>query len=325
MKSKTKYEISADKIKEVFYKANLGKVSKITSLDAGEFSSAYFVSADNIEYVIKIAPKSYDNVLTYERDLMEREVSFYKIIQETTNIKTPKIYYYDKSKNIIPSQYFIMERLKSLPLTDCKLNQEQKNKVYENLGTIVAKLHTINGSGFGYEQNGLEDNWYLAISKMVQNLINDCHRYGKKAKSGEMLLRYIDKYEDILKSVESTYTHFDIWDGNIFYDINSGEIALIDTERGFWGDSIGDFVSIEMMKSFNDKVCIPIYNKSAKYPIDFSREQLIRFNIMKAYLGLIVYSEKFARYKKWQIKYISNYFFAKNLFSKAFFELDKIN
>lgn len=326
MKSKTKYFVSESQIAEIFAVAGLGEVTKVAELSAGEFNSAYHVTANGTEYVLKIAPKNNSHTLTYEKDIMARELESYRLIAEKTDVKTPKIYYFDDTLSIISTKYFIMEKLDSKPLNTVKLSKPERQNVNKLIGDMVAKLHTVKGNGFGYEQNGLYSNWYLALRSMVENLINDCARLNKKCKKGTKLLKYIDKCRAILENVESVYTHYDIWDGNIFYKNDNGEIelTLIDTERGFWGDGIGDFVSIEMLTPLNKKMSVIGYNKLVEKPISFTRDEMIRYYIMIAYLGLIVYTEKFARYKTWQSKYFINIVLSKILLTQAFNGLKKL-
>lgn len=326
MKSKTKYFVDKQDIAEIFAVAGLGDVTNVSELSAGEFNSAYCVTANGAEYVLKIAPKDNTHTLIYESNIIAREVEFYRLIAEKTDVKTPKIYYFDDSMSIIPTKYFIMEKLDSKPLNTVKLSKSERQNVNKLIGEMVAKLHTVKGNGFGYEQNGLNSNWYLALRSMVENLINDCARLNKKCKKGAKLLKYIDKCKAILENVDSVYTHYDIWDGNIFYENDNGdtELTLIDTERGFWGDGIGDFVSIEVLTPLNKKKSVIGYNKLAVKPINFTRDEMIRYNIMTAYLGLIVYTEKFARYKTWQSKYFINIFLSKILLMQAFKGLKKL-
>lgn len=326
MKSKTKYFVSESNIVEIFSVAKLGAVTNVAELSAGEFNSAYRVTANGAEYVLKIAPKDNTHTLTYESDIIAREVEFYRLIAEKTDVKTPKIYYYDDTLSIIPTKYFIMEMLDSRPLNTVKLSKSERLNVNKLIGEMVAKLHTVKGNGFGYEQNGLYSNWYLALRSMVENLINDCARLNKKCKKGAKLLEYIDKSKAILEKVESVYTHYDIWDGNVFYKNDNGdiELTLIDTERGFWGDGIGDFVSIELMTALNKKTSVIGYNKLVEKPISFTRDEMIRYYIMTAYLGLIVYTEKFARYKTWQSKYFINTVLSNIMLKQAFNGLKKL-
>lgn len=326
MKSKTKYFVDKPKIVEIFAMAGLGVITNVSELSAGEFNSAYRVTANAIEYVLKIAPKDNENTLTYESDIIAREVEFYRLIAEKTDVKTPKIYYYDDTLSIIPTKYFIMEMLDSKPLNTVKLSKSERQNVNKLIGEMVAKLHTVKGNGFGYEQNGLYSNWYLALRSMVENLISDCARLNKKCKKGAKLLEFIDMSKAILEKVESVYTHYDIWDGNIFYKNDNGdiELTLIDTERGFWGDGIGDFVSIELLTALNKKKSVTGYNKLAEKPISFTRDEMVRYYIMTAYLGLIVYTEKFARYKTWQSKYFINIVLSNIMIKQAFNGLKKL-
>lgn len=326
MKSKTKYFVDKPKIVEIFAVAGLGDVVNFSELSAGEFNSAYHVTANGAEYVLKIAPKDNTHTLTYESDIIAREVEFYRLIAEKTDVKTPKIYYYDDTLSMIPTKYFIMEKLDSKPLNTVKLSKPERLNVNKLIGEMVAKLHAIKGNGFGYEQNGLYSNWYLALRSMVDNLISDCARLNKKCKKGTKLLKYIDKCKAILENVDSVYTHYDIWDGNVFYKNGNGdiELTLIDTERGFWGDGIGDFVSIELMTALNKKKSVIGYNKLAEKPIIFTRDEMIRYYIMTAYLGLIVYTEKFARYKTWQSKYFINIVLSNIMLKQAFNGLKKL-
>lgn len=326
MKSKTKYFLNESQISDIFNAANLGMVTNVAELSAGEFNSAYHVTANGVEYVLKIAPKDNNNTLTYESDIMAREVEFYRLISEKTDVKTPKIYYYDDTLSIIPTKYFIMEMLDSKPLNTVKLNKPERDKVNKLIGEMVAKLHTVKGNGFGYEQNGLYTNWYLALRSMTENLINDCVRLNKKCKKGAKLLKFIEKSKAVLERVEPVYTHYDIWDGNIFYKNNNDdiELTLIDTERGFWGDGIGDFVSIEILTALNKKKSVSGYNTLADKPITFAHDEMLRYYIMTAYLGLIVYTEKFARYKKWQFKYYINIAMSNILLKQAFNGLKKL-
>lgn len=326
MKSKTKFEIANDVIIKLFQNAGFVNVEKITPLTAGEFNSAYCACADNKDCVLKIAPISDENTLTYEKNIMAREVDFYRIVNEQTKVKTPQIYFYDNSKKLVDAEYFIMEKLNGTPLNCVHLGKAENQITLEKIGEMVAQLHKIYGNQFGYVQNGLSENWYLAIKAMTENLISDCARRGKKAKKGEKLLKYIEKYKSILQNVESTYTHFDIWAGNIFYEKNGDEIVLtiIDTERSFWGDGIGDFVSIDLFNNLKDK-CAVIngYNRNVASPLMLTSDEEIRFAIMTAYLALIVHTEKFFRYTRIQAKYMINISLAKMLFKRAFLTLEK--
>ncbi|MEG0545974.1 MAG: aminoglycoside phosphotransferase family protein [Oscillospiraceae bacterium] len=320
MKSFTKFCVADSDIVKVFHKAGFCEITSIEPLTAGEFNSAYFVIADKNEYVLKISPKDDTNVLTYEKDIMDKEIKFYNMIAEKTDIKIPKIYYSDFSKSIIPVNLFIMERLSGKPLTSIKLSSDDGADVIEKVGEMIAKLDNIDGENFGYIQNGLEISWYKAFRKMTLNLIDDCKSLNKTCKNGEKLIEYIDKNKKLLEEIKPKYCHFDIWEGNIFYEKVENEIilTLIDTERGFFGDNIGDFCSIDFFKPLEMKSnLINGYNKITKNPISFSNDEIIRYNLLLCYLGIIIYAEKFVRYKKTDKKYLFNVISSEIICKKA--------
>ena len=54
MNSKTKRTVLQSDINRIFVFHNLGTVSEIKALSGGEFNSVYKVTADNMNYVIKM-------------------------------------------------------------------------------------------------------------------------------------------------------------------------------------------------------------------------------------------------------------------------------
>jgi len=114
----------------------------------------------------------------------------------------------------------------------------------------------------------------------VQALVDDCARFGKRCPLGKTLLRYIDQHKIILEGVSSVLVNFDLHAMNIFY--YEGELTIFDLERCFWGDCLGDLILRGYMA-----------------PKSFSKEEKIRFYLMEAYLAVVMYTEKYSRYRPW--------------------------
>ena len=80
MTSKTKQHISKNIISEIFNKHSLGNVINTTVLTGGKFNTVLKIQTeDQNQYVIKIAPDSSTEVLTYEQQLIKSEVYIYKL------------------------------------------------------------------------------------------------------------------------------------------------------------------------------------------------------------------------------------------------------
>jgi aminoglycoside phosphotransferase (APT) family kinase protein len=305
MKSITKFKISNDQIKTVFNAAGIdvGEISEITD---GWYNSVFEVAGlSGKRYVIKIAPHKSVKVLRHERDIMQAELNFYHLLREQTTIKTPNIVLEDFSEQIIPTSYFIMEFLNGTRLDKTALSPTDIQSVEEQWASILAQFHKINGEGYGYGQAGLSNNWRDALTHMTQMLISDCASFGKKCKVGTRLLGYIKKFAPVLNDVPCVLVNFDLHAKNMFFqrgDNGDISLALVDLERCFWGDPLGDFIYLKhFIKKFSIKNILSFYCHSfQKDTILQTREEQIRLNLLTAYLATIMYTERFSRFKSFK-------------------------
>jgi len=305
MQSRTKYNVTDEQVRTIFTAAGLGKATEITALSDGWYNNVLTVTAGGQKYVMKVAPDPKVEVLTYENNIMEKELRYYALLREKTNVLTPKIIFEDFSRKLIPCDYYIMEFLSGTRLDKAKLSVNEKVKVNEAIMDTLAQFHSIEGEGFGYEQNGLEENWYLALCKMVRNMIDDCSRFGKSCRMGVKLLGYIECHRDMLEKVPSVLVNFDMHSGNIMY--RDGQLAVFDLERCFWGDKIGDY----------------IYRGFAPQK-DFSKDEQIRFYLLMAYLAVMMHTEKYSRYHLFNQIWWMDVGGALGLGFKSFAELRKL-
>ncbi|MDR3276483.1 MAG: hypothetical protein LBT11_04640 [Treponema sp.] len=158
---------------------------------------------------------------------------------------------------------------------------------------------------------------------MTQNLVEDAGRFGKRCPGGEELLGYIDRYQEILNKAPAVLVNFDLWENNLFYgkDANgSPRLWMIDPERGFWGDPIADFVCLDFMHmDLGEKAGVfEAYNAAAEKPLEVSPETRVRYYIMLAYLGVIMYTERYSRYHPGNTGWWRNTLAGSMLYKKAF-------
>lgn len=305
MDSKTKYALSQTETEAIFEAAKLGAVSVLEPLGAGMFNAVYKVVADGKSYAIKIAPTATMSVMTYEKNLLDTEVMWYRVMAEKTNIDVPKIYYVDKSKSIIPAPYFIMEFVEGDTLNALKLDPEERKAANLKLIENVAQLHEIRSEKFGYVQNGLFDNWYDALASFVQSCIDDLTKVGKKSRRAQKVLQYVKSNKQLLQSVKGCLVNYDAWDLNIVGRRTDDGLKCtwIDPERGFFGDAVFDFICIDLMKmSLTAKLdSVEQYNAVAKEKIVVDGNSEIRFAFALGYMAVIQETEKYYRYKLWNI------------------------
>lgn len=327
MKSRTKYEIKKATIVKLFEKAGITGAESIAPLGAGEYNSVYSVDAGGKPYAIKIAPLNNAKVLTYEQQMMEQEVYYYGLMNKA-GIHVPEIYYADFSKEDIPTEYFIMERLSGKHTYEPELPRRQQPIFKEKLAGMVAQMHSVKGEEFGYRQNGLHVTWHQALVSMVTNLIKDCKKLGHRSLRGYQLLGYINHHQTMLEKVECSLINFDIWPANIINDQKDGEFHLswIDPERCLWGDRIADFVCLDFMNlDLGKKTAIlEAYNNASEEPITVGDDERIRFAIMLGYLALIMEVEKYARYNFFLKGWWRNVVASTAYYNEAFKQLSEL-
>ncbi len=320
IKSKTKYEATLEEIKELFAFHKLGNVSDIAPLGNGEFNSAYKVMLDDGKsFALKIAPPEEATVLTYEKNMMESEVFWYKMMHENTDILCPEVYVSDFSQNIIKSNCFIMQMMEGEPLYAVSFSDREYEEVQKQKIEMLTKIHRIKNDKFGYIQAGLYDTWYEALRSMADNLVTDCNTLGYETPDGERFLGYIDKHSDLLKTVPCRMVNFDLWDSNVLY--KDGKICWIDPERGFWGDPVADFITLgagQKTPLSSKQKEIDIYNETAVEKIVLSEETEIRYELAVCYLALIEEVEKYVRYEPDEPNFLRNTNDARQMYDMAF-------
>ncbi len=299
MKSRTKIEVSNSKIEEIFTKAQLAPVLKISALSTGEYNSVYAVETPSGEYVLKVAPKPETPVLTYEKYMMRSEIFWYEQMTEKTKINVPAVRFSDFSKTVIDSDYFIMDKLNGTQLNHASLSAKQLSQANKQVVRCAAELHKVKNDRFGYIQNGLYDTWYEAYTSFIKNLLTDCERVGKRSKNGEKVLKLAEKYKDALNTADCCLVNFDLWAANIFCKKeNDGfSYSLIDPERSFWGDRVCEFINFEYTKSYKNKTAsFEAYNEVSVVKLTADENEIIRYAFAGALAALIMETEKYYRY-----------------------------
>jgi len=297
MISKTKSPVSEADVKAMFLNAGIENASNITSVDTGEYNAIFTAESGGKEYVIKIAPPPSVSVMTYEQNLMATELYWYEQLRNAS-ITIPKIHFQDLTPTKFHGGYFVMEKLPGKALNQLKLSKAEREHSTAAIASIAAEIHKVKNDRFGYIQTGLYESWYSTIKVMTENLIKDATNAGKSPSIGQKLLGYIEHYKDILTKVECRMVNFDIHPGNII-KTSATEYALVDLERGFWGDPVAEFVNLEMMTAFEKKqTSINAYNRLAETPLNITKEEKIRFAIALGYLGLLMGTERYYRYTR---------------------------
>lgn len=252
--SKLYKELTHLEISEVlknYFKENIEFESNI--IQGGLFNTTYYIKVDKVnkELILRVGPVNKDLLLPFEENLMKSEEYTYRLLKEN-NIPCSNILICDTSNKIINRDYMIIEYINSKTLSSIELSKEAENKLYEDLGVYISKLHSIKSNKFGriYDisiQNGF-DTWYEYIINEYHNIELKLNKYKVYTKNELDLVKLsIHKSKNILNEIkDASLVHGDLWSGNVLIKQAKGNYeicAIIDADRSFFGDSEFEFAS----------------------------------------------------------------------------------
>lgn len=248
-------------------------------LSGGTYNAAYRLTlADGRRLILKIAPTSPG--LTYEIDLLTTEATFYRLTADVAPV--PSVVH------AAPGSLLMTE----LPGTSwyslrAEVAAADHRRLRAELGTIVARLHTVTGSSFGYPSRLPHPTWRTAFTTMVDDVLADSVRYNVSLlHSVDFFASLIRRHGPLLDVVTTPrLVHFDLWDGNILLD-GTRLSGIVDGERAFWGDPLAEFVSLSLFKDL-DPDLLDAY-RAAGGVAEFDP---VRLALYRTYLYLIMLVE----------------------------------
>lgn len=307
MISKTKCLLCEDKIRSLA-KIHFGEsceVDNITELKGGMFNAIYRMDRirEGDRIVLKVGVIPGTPLLTYEQDVMPTEVECFRLVAEQTTVPVPKILAYDFSKRHIPSNYFFMTALDGVPLSRVsgKMPSEQLNRIKAELAGYLAQMHQIEGTYYGYFTNDPRKQyptWREGFTHMFGQILRDCQMRQVRLPY-QRIQRAFERNAGYLEEVSApALVEYDCHEGNIFVrktDETYHIEGILDLERAFWGDPLADFPAAFV---FTDDIrkehaFLAAYLKASDRIKCYERSQIIRYQLYRLYLMLIMTAEIF--------------------------------
>ncbi len=260
----------------------------------GELGSATFNTAYRIKLtsgdglVLKVAPDPAAPVLTHEHGIMRTEAAFYRAAAGTAPV--PLVVHADFSHTFLPCDLLLMTELPGTAWYDLRseLDPGSHAKLRTELGGVVAALHGVTGSEFGYPQRPPAPTWRVAFTSMVTDLLCDAKHYATPLPRPARDIRdTVAAHSEALDKVTTpVLVHFDLWPGNILLHENRIS-GLVDGERAFWGDPLADFVSLALFDDLEDDDAF----RSGYGPVVLDEAARVRLALYRMYLYLIMLVE----------------------------------
>ena len=148
MISRTKKELNAQEISALCASAGYKSIDNIHALGAGEFNAVYAFDFEGKGYALKIAPSTDTPVMTYEKNMMRSELFWYQQMGAHTDLAHPEVVYSDLSRTLLPSDFFIMQRVAGKQMNETQFSQADKEIAAALMPQIAAKLHRVSKRRF---------------------------------------------------------------------------------------------------------------------------------------------------------------------------------
>ena len=218
----------------------------------GWFNVAYRIRLrDGAEVVLKIAPPSGVEVMTYERGAMATEVAALQLIRERTGVPVPEVEFFDRSHELCDADYFFMPYVDAgnLGMLRPEMPAPERAAYMEALGAVNRELNSIRGAVFGPLDGSGDSSWRSVFTGMVDDVLRDGER--REVDLGwdyDAVRAVVSEHEASLDEVvEPRFVEWDLWDSNVM--VRDGAIvSILDHERAFYGDPLieGGFAATQL-------------------------------------------------------------------------------
>ncbi len=277
------------------------RVAKVTQLRGGTFNTAYRISlADGLGVVLKISPEPSVPILRYEQRIMRTEALFCDLAQACA-APVPAVLHRGFDQDIIDGDYLVLSECPGEPWPALaeRIDAGARSGLRHRLGEMVASLHTLTGTAFGYPTGAvrpLSASWRAAFLAMVGAVLEDARRFTVALpRPADEIARALEATSHVLDQVSMpVLVHFDLWDGNVLVDLtDSGPRigGLIDAERAFWGDPLADLVSLALFGDIAADTAFLAGYRAAGGQLVLDESAARRLAMYRCYLYLIMLVE----------------------------------
>lgn len=290
----------------------LGKEVKFDSklMSGGMFNTTYHIKVDTLleEFILRVGPINKHLLLPFERNLMKSEAYVYELCRQH-NIPCSKMLLCDVDNNILNRDYMIVEYINSKIISDIEISKEIEDKLYQEVGIYLSKIHNIKANKFGrvYEVHTnkgfdlwseclLDELLKMEIKFKEFNLFTD--------EEFNLFKNIIYKYRDILDEIKTpNLVHADLWTGNILVKEENGEYsiaAIIDADRAIYGDTEFEFANEWITNAHLFKG----YGKDLNSDMNSKLRRKV-YRLIQSLIDTYVYFVEFDNYK-WELDSKSN-------------------
>ena len=249
-------ELSDTELRRVIDTALHTTVIDYRLLSGGMFNTTYFVETEACgKVVLRMGPVNRHLIMPFEHHLMETENLFYTLCR-AHGIPVSEVLFLSLDKTILDRDVMIVRYIPSKNFYDIDAQGQQRADLFRAFGKQVAAMHEIRSPKFGrlpdVARGGGFDTWGACLCSEMEDYLSVAAKTdifdARDLRDLREVYRIHRPLADTVKT--ATLVHTDMGPGNILArtDVEPPVFgALIDPDRGMWGDVEFDFCRIRWM------------------------------------------------------------------------------
>ncbi|GAA1815859.1 hypothetical protein GCM10009682_40870 [Luedemannella flava] len=238
-------------------------------LSGGGFAAVWWVRLDDGRTVVlKTSPPAHARLLRYERDLLDVEVGYFRLVAERApHLPVPRVLAHGHDPALLDGGWLFLsllpgDSLATLAEATGRPGHEAHDDhatVREEFGAMIAGLHRITGDHFGYDgARRAAATWPEAFAGIIEDLLADAVDWDITLPvPADDVRATVRRHADALATVaRPALVQFDNWNGNVLAAPDADGVlrltGMVDGERYLWGDPLVDLVSPVMFRRIED-------------------------------------------------------------------------
>jgi aminoglycoside phosphotransferase (APT) family kinase protein len=216
--------------------------------------------ADGTTVVLKTsvpeaAPPDRTRLLTYERDMLGAERDMLTLLASVEGVPSPRLILSDFTRAVADVDVVVMEHVPGTrwDTVSDTMTAEANAHAWEQVGSIMAAMQTIEGEVFGYPAHDFAlgaSSWPAFFAMLFDATITDAEQWGVDIEPDRLIDALAVSAHALAAVTRPTLVHNDLWQGNVLLDPETGEVdGVLDFERALFGDTLQDFCGAQSMST----------------------------------------------------------------------------
>ncbi|WP_427018054.1 phosphotransferase family protein [Pseudarthrobacter sp. P1] len=233
-------------------------VESAVELGGGQYNSTYRVDLRGEgPVIVLIAPEPYRQ-FRLERGLMRNEHASVPYLAPIADFM-PRTLAVDFTHDLINRDYLIQTHLVGVPAPEglAAYPREKHGSFWEDLGRILARVHSVTGPGFGRTQGPHFGTWSAAIESTLDDIAADLEETGLVADDVRQVGALVAAQRWSLDEIsQPVLLHGDLWIGNVMLAADTTEpriSGVFDCDRTSWGDPMADWTMFLIARRAQDE------------------------------------------------------------------------